>query len=132
MLSFELLPWEGKNCFLVSYVDLSLREHPASETEVVLRALGKMDKGDRQVLFDTIDAAKAFIDTYLEHFKLYYEKKPAPEGGWIWTRGQQKLSLEENRVLSSLRLLIFSVKNRLLRIQHHFFLQGQLSFLVEK
>jgi len=93
MLSFEILPWKGKTCFLVSYIDLSLKEHSVNETTIVLRALRKHQE-DCSELFDTIDEAKAFMDTYLEHLKLYFAKQPPPEGGWIWTHKQEtKLSL---------------------------------------
>ena len=91
MLSFEILPWEGKTCFLVSYIDLNFKEHSVNDTTIILRALGKHQEGCNQ-LFDTIDQAKAFMDTYLEQLKLYLARQPAPVNGWIWTQKGEKLA----------------------------------------
>ena len=92
MLSFEILPWEGKTCFLVSYIDLSLKEHTVNETTIILRALRKHQE-DCTKLFDTIDQAQAFMDTYLEHLKLYLAKQSPPKDGWVWARKETQIAV---------------------------------------
>ena len=94
MLSFEILPWEGRTTFLVSYLDLTLKQHQdRSEFAVVARALSQDSCANQRKQFDTLENAKAFMDTYIEHLGLYLEKKPAPASGWIWEQKEKPVEV---------------------------------------
>jgi len=85
MLTFEILPLEGKVQYLVGYIDLSFKEHTPDETMIALRAMGKISNQYNK-LFDTIDSAAEFMNKYLEQLKRYLNHESAPQEGWIWTK----------------------------------------------
>lgn len=70
LLSFEIVPYEGKTLFLVDYVDLT------HQPLVVYR----------RVIFEDLEKAKKFIATYLSHFGLWMSSKPCPVEKWIWSQ----------------------------------------------
>jgi hypothetical protein len=85
MIGLEILPWKGKNAFLITYIDLSFKNQHRTDDMIVLAALGKYT-GDKRLLFMSLKKAQEFIDTYIAHLALYLDKREPPEDGWIWTR----------------------------------------------